>query len=929
MTVPDAPHCATGTNLSLGGTRLHASSQAPGPNSLIGVFKNLLLPASSQQDEVAEGPAAWCPDSAIDSGAEYGEQQQASIQSFRSASTARQIGAKVKQNVAEESVPLSAPHPSALSRQPARLLSRPDSQVSITDARVESGAGGDTRPKRLQTEGSIRVAQSSRCAEDGSSPTPEKPAGPAALEARVTTRQASFLPDNWHEQLPIALLAELTLRPLERLAGGLPHAGKQPTSVLRGSRTIALLSTQSGTADVVAQSTLRRGDGAAPRPDSQGFAGGRGVSANSFNGNWNQSTETVVNPTKAGSPSQPAESLGTARHLNRPQWSDSPAADSIWSRQVGGVASHPSVQNQSRGSASSSFAVALSPQPDSTAVAGHEHTLDWSVTPTQFSMKSGLGKESATGQLGAGQSPGSAASPSSSRREPLSPQPGSTGPVSQMESLAWSGSPTVRLAESGLGKESATGQLAAGQSPGSAASPSPSRREPPSPQPGSTGPVSQMESLAWSGSPTVRLAESELGKESATGRLAAGQHPSSAISLGAPRKDQSFSQPDSNDFASHQNCSDLGRNYATDSAERERESTFAQIRYAQARVNGALDQLKAQLVAPASLRTDPSSVVGPTDSLKFTGNPNKSAASTSHDRETELDNDDRREKVQAPRATSKPAGCEPMRMDQSGGIANAGTAQTTATAPILTKQNEVQTTSRPLTQAASSDGTPESTLSAQASRSSTPISSIDVQVQLQSDSQIGLRFFDRQGHVEVQMKSADRQVAQTLIEGLDGLKSSLTREGWSVESRVLTRLPLTADPTPEPSAFARGATLTSQSPSISLPRLAWVDGTPSVEDGHVHGPQDHTDSTQYVRTEPPVTAPLNHRGDADSSSGQGRAHPDQGGASGSNEQQRSPDPGSRDSEKQGRRAARNRETWMESIESLLSQPTSVRFSTGA
>jgi hypothetical protein len=179
------------------------------------------------------------------------------------------------------------------------------------------------------------------------------------------------------------------------------------------------------------------------------------------------------------------------------------------------------------------------------------------------------------------------------------------------------------------------------------------------------------------------------------------------------------------------------------------------------------------------------------------------------------------------------------------------------------------------------------------------------------------------------MKSSDQQAAQTLIEGLDGLKSALAREGWSVESRIPERPTLADGAAPESGTIARSSAPTSQSPALSLPTLAWVEGTSSVEDGHVHDLQEHTDNSQYVRTEPPASAPMNHRGDSDSSTSRSPSHPDQGSTSGKNEQQHSPDQDSRDSEKQGRRPTRDTETWVESIESQLSQPTPAKSAAGA
>jgi len=394
VTVPAAPYIATGANLGVGGTCFYASSQAQRPTSMIAVFKNL-LPASIQEVDDPESPAALCSDSATDSAGEGGERQQALIHSFRSASSTRQIDAKTTKNSAEESVSLFASDASALPRQPAWPFSMPDVQPSFTGVRVDSGAGSDMPPKRLRSEGSDGVAQSMECPADASSPTRAAIAGPAELKVGVTTGQAGFFSDNQQAQLSIAAIGELTPKRVDGSTGRLPHGGEQSTPVLQESQTIALVSTQAGATDVAAQSTLQ-GEGAeAPRPISQGLALGRGASANSFDGDRDQNTEKAGNSPKTDFPPQLAESVATAKRQNPADWSDSPAAVSTQSRQVGGVALDPSVQSQSGGSASSSLAIAISPQPDSTDVSGHVLALDWRRSSTAGTTGSGLGKENA------------------------------------------------------------------------------------------------------------------------------------------------------------------------------------------------------------------------------------------------------------------------------------------------------------------------------------------------------------------------------------------------------------------------------------------------------------------------------------------------------------------------------------------------------
>ena len=457
VTVSDTPYIATGANLGVGGTCFYASSQAQRPTSMIAVFRNL-LPASIQEVDDPESPAALCSDSATDSAGEGGERQQALIHSFRSASSTRQIDAKTTKNSAEESVSLFASDGSALPRQPAWPFSMPDVQPSITGVRVDSGAGRDMPPKRLRSEGSAGVAQNTECAADASSPTRAAIAGPAEWKVGVTTGQAGFFSDNQQAQLSIAAIGELTPKRVDGSTGRLPHGGEQSTPVLQASQTSALVSTQAGTTDVAAQSTLQGEEGEAPRPISQGLALGRGASANSFNGDWDQTTEKAGNSPRADFPPQLAESVATAKRQDPADWSDSPAAVSTQSRQVAGAALDPSVQSQSGGSASSSLAIAISPQPDITDVSGHVLALDWRRSSTAGLTGSGLGKESAPSQIASSQSPSFTAAPTASRIEPTAPQPGSAGSVTLKESFArfvsstYPANPRLGNAEMGLGR---------------------------------------------------------------------------------------------------------------------------------------------------------------------------------------------------------------------------------------------------------------------------------------------------------------------------------------------------------------------------------------------------------------------------------------------------------------------------------------------
>ena len=52
---------------------------------------------------------------------------------------------------------------------------------------------------------------------------------------------------------------------------------------------------------------------------------------------------------------------------------------------------------------------------------------------------------------------------------------------------------------------------------------------------------------------------------------------------------------------------------------------------------------------------------------------------------------------------------------------------------------------------------------------------------------MGLRFVEKQGRVEVQLKSGDASTAKTLSDNLAGLRTTLNEGGWDMEGGALDR----------------------------------------------------------------------------------------------------------------------------------------------
>jgi hypothetical protein len=209
------------------------------------------------------------------------------------------------------------------------------------------------------------------------------------------------------------------------------------------------------------------------------------------------------------------------------------------------------------------------------------------------------------------------------------------------------------------------------------------------------------------------------------------------------------------------------------------------------------------------------------------------------------------------------------------------------------------------------------------------VGTIELQVRGANEQQVGLRFVERQGHVEIQLKSGDAQAAQTLSDSLAGLKTSLNENGWDVESRIQTRLSVVNQgPQAESSADRRFFPL-AQFESSSLAAHGSLDPASTTGDQQIRGGADQPGAPRSPRPESVSTAQLNHQGGSDSPSGQDQSRPDRDGSSGRNGQHARNDSAGGDAERQGRRPARDSEAWLESIESNLTRASSRGATTGA
>jgi hypothetical protein len=300
-----------------------------------------------------------------------------------------------------------------------------------------------------------------------------------------------------------------------------------------------------------------------------------------------------------------------------------------------------------------------------------------------------------------------------------------------------------------------------------------------------------------------------------------------------------------------------------------------------------------------------------------------------HGGETPLDQSVSRQQ-DVPELSKKKAEAGGAQNDTSTAPADrGGTEQGASASPIAAPTGESQKTSNSAEAATPAPPVREPTPPAPLKPIGSSVGTIELQVRVANEQQVGLRFVERQGHVEIQLKSGDAQTAQALSDNLAGLKTSLNENGWDVESRIQTRLSLVGQgPQTEASPDRRSST-PAQFESASLSARASLSPASATGDQQTREFADQLGAPRTLRTEQVPTGQMNHQSESDSSSRQQQSRPDRDGSTGRHGQHARNDSAGGDAERQDRRSARDSEAWLESMESNLTRSSSRLFSTGA
>lgn len=243
--------------------------------------------------------------------------------------------------------------------------------------------------------------------------------------------------------------------------------------------------------------------------------------------------------------------------------------------------------------------------------------------------------------------------------------------------------------------------------------------------------------------------------------------------------------------------------------------------------------------------------------------------------------------------SKKKAEADSAQRDEPAAISNpGGSNQRASTWPTATPPAESQNKRAAADAPAAAPTVLEPASTELSKPAASSVGRIELQVKGSDEQQVGLRFVERQGRVEIQLKSGDLHTAQALSDNLAGLKTSLNENGWTVESRIQDRL---FSASQEPQAVSAA---------------------------------DQPGSPQTLRAEQSSMGQMNQRSGSDSSVGKGHSGPDQDGSSSGNGHHAQKESAGSNSEQQGRRSASNSEAWLESIESNLTRFPSSRITTG-
>jgi hypothetical protein len=221
---------------------------------------------------------------------------------------------------------------------------------------------------------------------------------------------------------------------------------------------------------------------------------------------------------------------------------------------------------------------------------------------------------------------------------------------------------------------------------------------------------------------------------------------------------------------------------------------------------------------------------------------------------------------------------------------------------------------------------PEATETAKPAGSS--VGSIELQVRVSDKSQVGLKFVEKQGQIEIQLKSGDAQTARVLSDNLAGLKTSLNENGWNVEGRVQGSAVFSGQGGQNGAPAERGLSLLPSTELSSPASRSALNSPSAVADPPIREAGDRLGQGQPLRTEQVSIGQSSRQSGSDTSSGQDQHRSDRDGSPGRNGQQAREDGSGANSEQQGRRSVRDSEEWLESIENNLAQVSSRLVRTG-
>ncbi len=932
----DTPQCATRANLGVGGPRSGAAPQGQTAKSSIDVFQTLLLLVSGLKVDVPQSLPANSDHTATDSAVAGGQKQKASPNSNGNTSRQRQIDARVEKNPAKTTDTVTASQPSVLAGQAARpsLL---DAQLSLTSVADQSGARSGVLPRQLYSEQSTRLLQAGHCVLDSSSSTPPRSTGSAQREpGSEGVKQANLIRDNAPKVSPETESAEQYRTQEDRFPERSPQDAELPNTDLAltnaaqmephsaGSNPTAMIGSQgtnkcneqlthefeqAADSSEVAHGRLERTKddsfggwtqfhsttASSEQTDSSAAAGRRGPSHSSDSRDLGvesaDSRAGVMKNTPRGSErmklAQSTKGSGQGASLGAVQPSGSDHAESIpdmgpvASSQQGSMHCEAPMNASEDTTPGSSHTRPSYSQFDPMSLFSHSDILTSSGSLTITMEGSSANPINLSSQSNHNPTANESGPHEDSIIEPIDVKLGSPQAFYYANSSDLTSPFTAQSEKFGLTDKSYHAQIT--PSPYSEATSLPSR--------------------GWVG--LLRMQSDSNANTKQESSSAATQ-----ASTAPPKESSADGAPASKGF-SHDRLADASSLNNTPPSEPPPETTGLGTPTSSAISSGQNKNFRYQLDQATRKTSSAQYSMQPQQSIeedtklqraKTTGFSAQTDSNTTADGELSL------------QATRTDTG-EPI--------------ISTSSIAISTPQMTIRDTSITSNTDARSDGIQESRTVVEPSHGSGSISSIEVQLQSQGEGQIGVRFVQRQGQVEVQLKSASQETTQLVLDGVDTLRSSLTRAGWTVESTIPVHLTLAGAGTMEPWALDPSSTAARQQDSALAPLLPKTSEPPLPGNFFARSLVEHMDTNQCARIETSVSDQRTHERSSESTMSQDRSNQDRGGASEKHEQQHSPQDGNRDSAKKNRQTAPKTETWIDSIQSQLSQSATMRFSSGA